>query len=93
MNKVVFDAVKMTAAAMLATAVAMILNLDFYMAAGIVTVLTIQTTKRETMKTAGSRFVAFLIAIVFAYASFVYLVSVCLALVYICCCIFWFVSR
>lgn len=66
MNKVVFDAVKMTAA------VAMILNLDFYMAAGIVTVLTIQTTKRETMKTAGSRFVAFLIAIVFAYASFLF---------------------
>ncbi len=66
MNKVVFDAVKMTAD------VAMILNLDFYMAAGIVTVLTIQTTKRETMKTAGSRFVAFLIAVVFVYASFLF---------------------
>ena len=33
MNKVVFDAVKMTVAAMLATFVAIILNLNFYMAA------------------------------------------------------------
>lgn len=70
MNKVLFDAVKMTIAAMVATYVAIFLNLDFYMAAGIVTVLTIQTTKKETFKTAGIRFIAFLIAIVFAFVSF-----------------------
>ena len=70
MNKVIFDTIKMTVAAMFATYLAMYLKLDFYLAAGIVTVLTIQTTKRETMKTAGTRFIAFLIAIVFAFVSF-----------------------
>lgn len=70
MNKVFFNTVKITLAAIIAILIARIANLEFYISAGIVTILTIQSTKKETIATAIERFFAFLIAIVIAYVSF-----------------------
>ena len=68
--KNVFNTVKITLAAIVAILVSYYLNLSFYIASGIVTILTIQSTKRDTFKTAIERFVAFVIAIVIAYICF-----------------------
>lgn len=46
------------------------LGLEFYISAGIVTILTIQSTKKETINTAVDCFYAFVTAIVIAYFSF-----------------------
>lgn len=70
MNKVFFNTVKITLAAIISIVFARIMNLEFYISAGIVTILTIQSTKKETIATAIERFFAFLIAIVIAYVSF-----------------------
>lgn len=70
MNKVFFNTVKITLAAIIAILIARIMNLEFYISAGIVTILTIQSTKKETIATAIERFFAFIIAIVIAYVSF-----------------------
>lgn len=70
MNKVLLNAFKMTISSMTAILIAMSLKLDFSLSAGIVTVLTIQNTKRETIRTAESRFFAYLVAIVIAFVSF-----------------------
>lgn len=70
MNKVFFNTVKITLAAIIAILIARIANLEFYISAGIVTILTIQSTKKETIATAIERFFAFIIAIVIAYVSF-----------------------
>ena len=45
-------------------------NIQFAVSAGIVTILTIQPTKKETMQTASSRFYAFITAIAIAFVSF-----------------------
>lgn len=70
MNKVFFNTVKITLAAIIAILIARIANLEFYISAGIVTILTIQSTKKETIATAIERFFAFIIAIIIAYVSF-----------------------
>ncbi|MBR5290299.1 MAG: hypothetical protein IKU28_04825 [Erysipelotrichaceae bacterium] len=70
MNKVVLNALKMTMASMIAVFLAKSFYLNFYLSAGIVTVLTIQNTKRETLRTAETRFFAFLIANWIALISF-----------------------
>lgn len=70
MNKVFFNTVKITLAAIIAILIARIANLEFYISAGIVTILTIQSTKKETITTAIERFFAFIIAIIIAYVSF-----------------------
>lgn len=70
MNKIFFNTIKIAFSAIVAIIIALILELDFYISAGIVTILTIQSTKRETMITAIERFYAFMIALVIAYMSF-----------------------
>ncbi|WP_088006396.1 aromatic acid exporter family protein [Indiicoccus explosivorum] len=49
---------------------ALLLDLDYYVSAGILTILCIQPTKRKSVRAAFSRFVASLIAILFAFAFF-----------------------
>lgn len=61
---------KITVAAFAAIALAEELNLRYAATAGIVTVLSIQNTKRETLKSAGKRWLAFLCALLLSRACF-----------------------
>lgn len=53
--------------------IAQILGLTFYSAAGIITILCIKTTKKESMKAAGERFLACIIGLFFAGLFFEWL--------------------
>ena len=66
MNKkqIFINTVKVTLAAIMAILVAKALKLEFAVSAGIVAILSVQPTKKETLKTALSRFLAFAIALV-----------------------------
>jgi uncharacterized membrane protein YgaE (UPF0421/DUF939 family) len=64
-NKLILiNTVKITAAAVLAILVAQGLRLEFAVSAGIVAILSVQPTKKETLRTALSRFLAFAVALV-----------------------------
>lgn len=69
-KEIVFNTIKITAASMIAILAAFALKLEFAVSAGIVAVLSIQPTKKETLKTALGRFLAFLCALVLAYVCF-----------------------
>lgn len=70
MKKIVIEkglkSLKIALAALLAIALAGKLGLQYATTAGIITVLSIQSTKLETLKTAGKRALAFLCALLFA---------------------------
>lgn len=55
---------------MVAIELAMFLELDFSISAGIIAILTIQPTKKETIKTALGRLVAFIVALIIAFLCF-----------------------
>ncbi len=61
---------KITAAAIAAILFSNLLKLQFAPTAGIITILSIQKTKKETLHTAGRRTLAFLIALLFAAVCF-----------------------
>ena len=65
-----FHTFKLAGAAILSMFLATMLKLDFAVSAGIVTILTIQPTKRETLQTAGGRLLAFIIALLLAFGCF-----------------------
>jgi uncharacterized membrane protein YgaE (UPF0421/DUF939 family) len=54
----------------IAISLAQLLNLDYYVSAGILTILCIQPTKKKSIRAAFSRLVASLVAIAFAFAFF-----------------------
>lgn len=60
----------MSLAVMTAIELAMFLELDFSISAGIIAILTIQPTKRETIKTALLRLIAFIAALIIAFLCF-----------------------
>lgn len=62
--------IKITIAAILAILVAESIHLQFSSTAGIITILSIQKTKKETFKTAGRRGMAFLIALLISCICF-----------------------
>ena len=62
--------VKITIAAILSIISANLLGLQFSSTAGIITILSIQKTKKETLKTAGRRGIAFCIALCIAFLCF-----------------------
>lgn len=66
----VIKSIKIAAAAVLAIAIAAELGLKYSATAGIITVLSIQNTKRETIKSARNRTLAFLCALILAAGSF-----------------------
>ena len=68
--KKIFDMVRIVVAAVVATLIATGLGLQFAVAAGIVAILTIQPTKRETFATACGRFFAFAAALIIAFVCF-----------------------
>lgn len=55
---------------MLAMGIAQLLHLEFVASAGVISLLTIMPTKKETFKTAGIRFLAFMVALVLAFACY-----------------------
>lgn len=69
-KNVLFHTIKISAAAILSILLATFANLDFAVSAGIITILTIQPTKRETLQTAVGRFYAFIAALIIAFISF-----------------------
>ncbi len=71
MNKnIIINSIKIVLAAVISIILAEIAELDFSIAAGIVAILTIQPTKKETVNTALGRLYAFVVALVIAYVSF-----------------------
>lgn len=64
------DTLKIAAACMCAVLAADALGLEFYLSAGIIAILSIQPTKKETIRTAAGRFLAFICAVLIALASF-----------------------
>lgn len=66
----VTKAFKIALAAVLSILTAQLLGLDYAVTAGIITVLSIQNTKRETLKTARNRGLAFLCALLIAYLCY-----------------------
>ena len=63
-KQVLINTVKVTVAAILAILVAQALKLEFSVSAGIVAILSVQPTKKETLRTALTRFLAFALALV-----------------------------
>ena len=66
----IVNSVKMIFAAICSICMAQLFNLDFAISAGIVAILTIQPSKRETFSTAIARFYGFVIAIVISFICF-----------------------
>lgn len=66
----IMNSIKIVLAAVVAILLANLLQLDFAISAGIVAILTIQPTKKETIKVAVGRLLAFLAALAIAFVSF-----------------------
>ncbi len=69
-KQIILNTIKITAAAVLAILLAQALKLQFAVSAGIVAILSVQPTKKETLKTATARFLAFAVALVISSALF-----------------------
>lgn len=69
-TQIIINSVKILIASILAILIAQILKLDFAISAGIVAILSVQLTKKETIKTALSRFYAFIAAILISFLCF-----------------------
>ncbi|MPW24191.1 hypothetical protein GC105_00055 [Alkalibaculum sp. M08DMB] len=65
-----YRVIRITIGCCLAITLAMIFNLQNSVSAGIITLLSIQNTKKETISLALQRFVAFVVAVIIAYACF-----------------------
>ncbi|MBQ7892129.1 MAG: aromatic acid exporter family protein [Erysipelotrichaceae bacterium] len=86
MKRVVFNTMKIVLASIFAIVIAYSLDFSFYISCGIVTILTIQSTKKDTLHTAIERFIAFIIALVIAYGCFYFfgytILAYCIYLVF-----------
>ena len=70
MKSILINTIKITLAAVLAILCAKILKLDFAVSAGIVAILSVQPTKKETLRTALARLLAFVLALVISITLF-----------------------
>lgn len=70
MNQSLFNTIKISVATYVAIFIAELLGLEFSVAAGIVAILSIAQTKKDTIKTASNRFFAFIIALMIAYVAY-----------------------
>ena len=70
MKSILTNTVKITLAAVLAILCAQALKLDFAVSAGIVAILSVQPTKKETLRTALARLLAFVLALVISITLF-----------------------
>ncbi len=70
MKSIFTNTIKISVAAILAILCAQALKLDFAVSAGIVAILSVQPTKKETLRTAIARLLAFAVALVISIALF-----------------------
>ena len=70
MKSILTNTVKITVAAVLAILCAQALKLDFAVSAGIVAILSVQPTKKETLRTALARLLAFAVALIISITLF-----------------------
>ena len=70
MKSILTNSVKISVAAVLAILCAKALKLDFAVSAGIVAILSVQPTKKETLRTALARLLAFAVALVISITLF-----------------------
>jgi len=70
MKKYLSRALPVIAASAAAILIAFVLGVENYISAGVIAILTIQPTKRETLKTAAVRLVAFVLALIIAAVMF-----------------------
>lgn len=70
MKKIILNSLKVSIAVAVAIAIANILQLEYAISAGIVAVLSIRPTKRETINVAVGRMVAFIIALLIARITY-----------------------
>lgn len=70
MKSILTNTVKITVAAALAILCAQALKLDFAVSAGIVAILSVQPTKKETLRTALARLLAFILALAISTTLF-----------------------
>lgn len=66
----IVNSIKIILAAIIAIIIASLLKLEFAISAGIVAILTIQPTKKETVKIAMGRLCAFILALTLAFVCF-----------------------
>lgn len=69
-NEILLNCIKLICAALISMAIASLLKLEFVASAGVISLLTIMPTKKETMKTAGIRFLAFAVALILALGCY-----------------------
>lgn len=69
-RNILLNTTKISVAAILAIIVAQVLNLQFAVSAGIVAILSVQPTKKETLRTALARFLAFAVALIISSILF-----------------------
>lgn len=69
-KEILISSLKIISASLIAISLAMLLHLEFAVSAGIVAILTIMPTKKETIKTAAGRLFAFAVALVIAFACY-----------------------
>lgn len=70
MNKKIINTIKLATAAIISIIIALVLRLQFAISTGIVAMLTIQPTKKETIKTIQPRLLGYLVALAVAYLCF-----------------------
>lgn len=73
MNKKLINTIKFSGAAIIAIIIASLFSLEFAISAGIVAMLTIQPTKKETIKTILPRLMGYIVALVVSYICFFFL--------------------
>ena len=67
MKSIIINTLKISVAAILAILCAQALRLDFAVSAGIVAILSVQPTQKETLRTALARLFAFAVALVISF--------------------------
>ena len=69
-GETLLNCIKLICAALLSMGIAQLLHLEFVASAGVISLLTIMPTKKETFQTAGIRFLAFAVALVLAFVCY-----------------------
>lgn len=68
--EVLLNCIKLICASLLSICIAELLHLEFAASAGVIALLTIMPTKKETFKTAGIRYLAFVVALILAFGCY-----------------------
>ena len=68
--EILLNCIKLICASLLSIVIAELLHLEFAASAGVISLLTIMPTKKETFKTAGIRFLAFAAALALAFGCY-----------------------